>query len=729
MPARDEQAGLTIAEVLSWLNYGGVESYALRLALALKRRGHRVIVASSGGQLVPKLEASGIEHFRIDFTGTHLLPGLYALRRLLETEQVDLVNAHNWRAGMVSYLACRLAGVPYLLTIHGTRSPANRYGVFYWSTKVVSVSGASRRNLIQGFGLPPDRVVPSMIGVDCDRFHPQPRSRALEHQLGLHPDARRVVHVSRFSRGKTPVALALIKAIEALDKEVPGVELVIVGQGPEERAVAGAAEGMNRKLGRQAVIFLGGRWEVPQILSLADVVVGTASVALEAMASGKPVVAAGKGGYLGIVRPENVAQAEESCFADHESLAPVAPERLASDVGRLLRDRGEAAQLAEFGRRRAETAYHVSKLAEEMETIYRAVLSDRENAKRLLVLHLNQIGDLLFTLPALKALREAFPQAHITSVLRPHLAALIQHSGLVDDIVHRPVGSPARAVRLGLQLRRLRPDLAVVFSQSATMALCARLSGARHRIGYVDSDASRLLNHRVQVRGIPCPEKVMRLVCALGLQPEKTDYVGLVTLSEADHTEGARLIAGCWPEPTGPLIALAPGEAAARPYKAWTADGFRGVAAALAADSQARLLVVGAKADRELGDDIIAGLGASACNLAGRTTPAQLAAVLARCDLLIGIDSGPMHLAAAMGTPVVALFGPTDPHRTGPQGEGHEVIFHPQPCWGPCVHPVVPKCRHRRCMSAITVEEVLGAARRVLTRQARTGTRALHRAH
>ncbi len=122
-------------------------------------------------------------------------------------------------------------------------------------------------------------------------------------------------------------------------------------------------------------------------------------------------------------------------------------------------------------------------------------------------------------------------------------------------------------------------------------------------------------------------------------------------------------------------------------------------------------IVVGGKRDVTLGDEIIAGLGGRAANLAGRTTPSQLAAVLSGCDLLIGIDSGPMHVAAAMGRPVVGLFGPTNPYRTGPQGEGHQVIFHRQPCW-PCM---TPTCADRPCMSAITVEEVLAAAGRGLS--------------
>jgi len=707
------ESGLTILQVLSWLNYGGVESYAIRLARGLKERGHRVIVASHGGLLVPELEASGIEHFRVNFAGGRMVPGVIALRRLLEREHVDVVNAHNWRAGSVSYVACRRAGVPYVLTIHGTRSPVNRYTVFYWSRRVAVVSEASRRNLVEGFGLRPERVVKSIIGVDTDRFRPAEPDRSLEQELGLDRSAPRAVHVSRFSHSKAPVALAAIEAMEALEKEVPGVELVVVGQGPEQRAVARAAERMNARLGRRAVFALGGRSDIPQILSLGSVVIGTASVVLEAMACGRVVVAAGKGGYFGIVRPGNLAKAEASCFADHEAVGEVTPELLKEDLARLLRDPAEAGRLGEFGRETAESRYGVTRLTAEVEALYREELCECARVKRALVFHLNQIGDLIFTLPALKVLREAYPGAHITSVLRPHLAGLVAESGFVDEILNRPSAPLHAAVGLGLKLRQSHPDMAVAFSQSATMALCARLSGARHRVGYVDSELAGFLTHRIQVRGIPCPEKVMRLVRGLGLEPTKTDYVGLVRLSAEDEATGRRLAEEC--EGSGPLIALAPGESAARPYKCWSTEGFRRVAAALVADG-ARVVVVGGPADRALGEEIVMHLGERGHNLAGRTTPSELAAVLERCELLIGIDSGPMHVAAAMGRPVVGLFGPTDPRRTGPRGEGHEVIFHEQPCWGPCVHPVTPKCSDRACMSAITGEEVLAATRRILAR-------------
>jgi len=298
-------------------------------------------------------------------------------------------------------------------------------------------------------------------------------------------------------------------------------------------------------------------------------------------------------------------------------------------------------------------------------------------------------------------------------VLRPHLAGLIAHSGWVDEIVHRPPG-PLGAVALGRQLRSRRPDLAIAFSQSATIALCTWLSGAQHRIGYVDSDLCRLLDHRVQERGIPCPSKVLHLVRSLGIEPEKTDYVGLVRLSAEEEAEAGRLLEDHKLSGAGPLIALAPGESSPKPYKAWDADRFAEVAVRLVRHEGARLLVVGSDRDRMLGDEIISATGRREGNAAGRTTPAQLAAVLGRCSLLIGIDSGPMHIAAAVGTPVVALFGPTDPQRTGPMGERHEIVYHPQPC-GPCMNP---SCAGRPCMSSITVDEVLSAAVRVLAQPA-----------
>ncbi len=153
----------------------------------------------------------------------------------------------------------------------------------------------------------------------------------------------------------------------------------------------------------------------------------------------------------------------------------------------------------------------------------------------------------------------------------------MQHSGFVDQLIFRGRGGAWEPLTLGRRLRAERPDLAVALSQSATMASGAWLSAAPERVGYIDSDLWRLLNRRVQERGIPCPEKVLHLVRCLGLEPEKTDYVGLVSLSPEDRQAGEEMLRESKAEGAGPLIALAPGESTDRPYKSWSAEGFAAV--------------------------------------------------------------------------------------------------------------------------------------------------------
>ena len=190
----------------------------------------------------------------------------------------------------------------------------------------------------------------TIIGVDCDRFRPGPPEAELEAELGLQPGARRLLHVSRFSRRKAPVAQTLIEAAALLGRDVPDLEVVLVGQGPEEGVVRQAAEAVNARLGRRAVVALGGRGDIARLLNLSTAVVATASVALEAMAAGKPVLAAGKGGYLGPVTDATLARAEETCFGDHQVMDPLVPARMAEDLRPWLADPEEAARAGRHSR-------------------------------------------------------------------------------------------------------------------------------------------------------------------------------------------------------------------------------------------------------------------------------------------------------------------------------------------------------------------------------------------
>jgi len=700
--------GLTILHLLPWLNFGGVERYVIGLSAALQERGHRCIIVSSGGELLPEAQAAGVRHVHMDIHGARGLTAVPKLARLVENEHVDLLHAHNWTAGTVGNVAARVTRIPYVFTVHGARDPFQRFFVYYWGPKVVAMSAASRDHLINGFHLPPERVALSFIGVDTDRFKPRPPASALMDELLLDAAAPRIVHVSRFSRGKAEVALGLIAAAPALEEHVAGFQMIIAGAGPLAQEVAVRVDEANRALGRRAFIFAGGRGDVPDLMSVADVAVGTATVALEAMACGRPVVAAGKAGFVGLVTPDTFDAAGATCFGDHAAAEVITPGELARDVIALLSDPARRRSLGEFGRRMVLESFSLRRAAENVEGIYRDLLGGSRPVRRIAAFHLNQVGDLIFSLPTLEALQLRFPEAEIVSVLRPNLVELMQASPYVDGILVRR-GGLVHEMRLAGELRARDFDVAVAFSQSASTVLQAVGCRASKRIGFVDSDLSFLLNHKVYLRGLPWPAKLARLAVCMGAPAPRASYAGMLAIPPACRERAKQLLQTCGIDDRARVAAIAPGASARQRHKTWEADRFATVADHLHAAYGATAVIVGGPGDEADAARIAAAMSAPAVNLAGRTSTGELAAILERCAVTVGIDSGPIHVAAAMGTRVVALFGPTDPTRTAPRGEGHEIVTAGLAC-SPCARP----CATRECMRAIGVEQVTAAVDRIL---------------
>jgi len=342
-----------------------------------------------------------------------------------------------------------------------------------------------------------------------------------------------------------------------------------------------------------------------------------------------------------------------------------------------------------------------------------ALLEEPAAIRRMAVFHLNGVGDLLFSLPALLALRRAFAHTHITSVIRPYLRDLLEPAGLADEILLRPERR-AWGEFLGF-VRRLRKgnfDLAVLFSQSASANIYAFLSGTRLRVGFIDTIFPWLLSHVLPRRGITCTAKLLHLAERLGAPEQRRDYVGLLRVSEAQQQKAEFLLrqAGANCEPRV-VLSFAEGRGRPYPYKTWSEEKFAAVGRYFPRQGL-RPVVIGARADAEAGQRLAENIGEGAISLAGRTSLGELAGVIQRAALLVGIDSGPTHIAAALGIPVVALYGPTDPLLTGPQGEGNIVIRREMAC-SPCRRPT---CENRPCLSGIEPEEVVAAAERLLRR-------------
>jgi lipopolysaccharide heptosyltransferase I len=339
-----------------------------------------------------------------------------------------------------------------------------------------------------------------------------------------------------------------------------------------------------------------------------------------------------------------------------------------------------------------------------------------EHAGSILLVKLSSIGDVVHSLPVAAALRRRYPDARIAWAVAPPAADLVAgNPHLTETLVVGgrargeegvssvpPPGAPL-ALRRALRARAF--DLALDLQGLLKSAFIAYLSGARDRVGFRNhQEGAFLLNNHAIVpdrRDVHAVEAYLGFARALGAPAEPLDFT--IASSEADRHAADLLLGGATD-----LAALVPG--ARWPSKRWPAHGFAAVADALGAEFGCTCVVLGSGGERSLADQVVARARRPVVSLAGRTSLRQLCEVLRRCRVTIANDTGPMHISAAVGTPTVAIFGPTDPTRLRPYGEGHSVVSAPPPC-APCRRR---NCQPRRCLAAILPEQVITAARAII---------------
>jgi heptosyltransferase-2 len=365
--------------------------------------------------------------------------------------------------------------------------------------------------------------------------------------------------------------------------------------------------------------------------------------------------------------------------------------------------------------------------------------------RRILVRGVNWLGDAVMTTPALQRLREAHSQAHIALLTQAKLADLWTHHPAIDQVLAMEAEEGPFSV--GKRLLALEFDTALVLPNSPRSALEPFLARIPRRIGYARPWRNFLLTQRVAPRpeeikmhkrsvgeiraltsgassaGLSQPKpppaahhlhQYLHLVAALGAQPEPLPPFIAVTAAELEQ---AREKFGANPTPAGrgPILGLNVG-AEYGPAKRWPRERFIAAAVELQRALSCHCWVFGGPGDVALATgvaDALTKTGPVQC-LAGRTSLRELCTALKLCDILLTNDTGPMHLAAAVGTPVVVPFGSTSPELTGPglPGDGqHRFLGSAAPC-SPCFLRECPI--DFRCMTGISVETVVQAVREVL---------------
>lgn len=335
---------------------------------------------------------------------------------------------------------------------------------------------------------------------------------------------------------------------------------------------------------------------------------------------------------------------------------------------------------------------------------------------KILIVKMSSLGDVIHSLPVLKVLRDKWPEAHISWVVNSIYSRILSGHPLLDQViefergkwadVRRLIGTMGEMFRFRSLLKKGEFDLVLDLQGLLKSGLITYLSNAPYRIGFANAreGSSFFYNQKVKLPGkkMHAVDRYLyltgRVVGLDKLKPEfqlpgfseKGEFVKkFLTSHKIDKSEA--------------LVAVCP--SARWQSKQWFPESLEKLIVRLITD-KCRVVLVGGKEDKAMADRLASNLPSDrVISLAGQTDLLQLGIILETAKVLVTNDTGPMHLAAAIGTPVVAIFGPTDPELTGPYGEGHTVLTSSMAC-SPCFKK---DCRSRECLSRISVDEVYSA--------------------
>jgi len=348
---------------------------------------------------------------------------------------------------------------------------------------------------------------------------------------------------------------------------------------------------------------------------------------------------------------------------------------------------------------------------------------------RLLLVRLREIGDVVFTTPAVRALRRRYPQAHITYLVEPHAAPVVAQNPNINEVIVVPrargIAAAIADLRLGRRLRADRFDLAIDFHGGPRASLLTWLSGARERVGYEISGRSWMYTRRVHrpkaLRARHSVENQWDLLRALDIDaPDPARDCVEMPLDVESSERVARRLAAAGLSSTDPVVVIH--VSAGNPFRRWPLEHFVTLTMLLAAGQSRRIVLSSGPSERAAADKVRAAARASLgpdgervldC---GEFSLTELRALFDRSALFIGGDSGPLHIAATTSVPVVALFGPTLAERSAPWRSPllpmAALDAGPLPC-RPCDQRVCAPGDFR-CLARIPPERVAEAALRLM---------------
>ena len=317
-----------------------------------------------------------------------------------------------------------------------------------------------------------------------------------------------------------------------------------------------------------------------------------------------------------------------------------------------------------------------------------------KNVRKILVISLTNIGDVILTTPVIGILKREFPDARLNVMVGPRASGLFEGAPGINSIVYNKLGSTKQKSRLILRLRKQKYDLVIDLRNS----MFPLLIGTRYRTSLLSKSPPDIVHMK---------ERHLHKLASLGISVKQAPF--FIWIGENDVSRANELINGAQISAGDRFVAISPG--ARSDVKRWFANCFAEVADRLVEKEKVKIIMIGNKEDRSLIRKIIQMMRHNPIDLSGRTNLREMGAVLKRCILHITNDSAPMHMSTALNVPTLSIFGPTNWHKYGPVGS-RDVIVHSAVECSPCEQA---QCRYRHeCMKSISSDQVYGTACRML---------------
>jgi len=682
------------------LECGGVETGTIDIALKLKEAGHRPFVITSGGGLAARLDEAQVPCYRLPVHKKSLLSilvNIVKVRAIIRRERIDIVHARSRVPGWIGFFAVKGTPAHFVTTAHGHYKTHFASRVMGFGERVIVPSYAIAEHMEKEFHVEKERLRLIPRGVDLSKF------RQKEPELGL-KDSFNVAIVGRLTPIKGHVYV--IRAVERVVREYPQVKLFVIGDA-HHRKIHYKEEliALVDKLGlNEHVIFTGACTDIPKILENIDLVVLATTVPeafgrviIEANASCIPVIATRLGGVLDIVDDGVTGLLVE----------PKDGQGIADAIKRLVSDRPLREKLVRNAYAKVSTAYTLEAMFRSTLRVYEEVLQ----SKKILIVKLSALGDIVLISPSIRALKQKFPFASLSVLTSPRYKELFNHCPDIDRIhTYDKEGSLLSLVQTIWKLRRRHFDIVIDFQNTARTHSIVFLSAGKRTIGYKRKGGGFLLTDSITCESKPIDpvSHQFKLLARLGIEPadarlefwsDEDDRRAVDNFLKRNHiTNGEKLTAVC------------PGGSPRWMTKRWPRERFVELIRELSESCGTRVVLVGGDDNNDLKGYFKEHVPVPYIDAIGETSVTQLGELIRRCRVLITGDSAPLHIAAGCSVPFVALFGPTDPRRHLPAGRG-STICKGVPC-SPCANTT---CDVFLCMDKITVSDVLAAAKEFLS--------------